>query len=652
MNRGKEHVMGLSAESYLGVEFNERLRVTELLEERPFSLLFRGEVLALKRVVGSCSVAVYRPAERVDPDDIASLLRNLTKDQNNRFVYGVQQVGVVRSGELSGTVYATGEPVTTTLSVDVRAGKLLGVEDAEAVVCQVCRALLSIRESDDVHGRVRPYNIVRTSEGWKLSGVDLAALEDRLERVCRLPEEPVYLPPENYRAGLFGSAVDTWSLGVCLHLGMCGRLPYSGKGGELLEQVLKNPPQVEKLPGRAGSVVKALLVQEADQRWDLQACIDHIERPRGSDFGQSGAGGSSARSGGNTEEARQAAVAAERQAQQFYFDSRPLYLRPIFFVFAVLCFLATTAAGWNWARLPDVAQENKPPEPLYSIDFQQTTIDPDGRMISYQPQQAVAYSEILGAGSRIEMVQVNPGAFEMGSAANEPYHDASEGPQHKVRISGLFISRFEITQQQWEAVASLPQISVPLRLNPSAFPGPDRPVESVTWVEAKEFCARLSAKTGRLYRLPTEAEWEFACRGGSGTPFCFGETINSALANYQATRPFAHEGKGQYRQETVPVGSLGAANYFGLLDVHGNVAEWCEDAFGEYTDQYILDPTGPKSGNDRVVRGGGWRSYAEQCRSASRASLHKDYRRNDVGFRIVLPRIVMVPAERVQTDTL
>lgn len=164
-------------------------------------------------------------------------------------------------------------------------------------------------------------------------------------------------------------------------------------------------------------------------------------------------------------------------------------------------------------------------------------------------------------------------------------------------------------------------------------------------MQAKEFCGRLSRKTGRLYRLPTEAEWEFACRAGTTTPFCYGETINSALANYQATKPYAQEGKGQYRQETIPVGSLGAANYFGLLDVHGNVAEWCEDRFGEYPDAYIVDPTGAKSGNDRVVRGGSWRSYPWECRSSARVGMHQDYKRNDIGFRIVLPRIVMVPAQ-------
>ena len=641
-------VMSTAPSAYIGFQVNERLRIVELIEERPYSILFKGEVLALDRVVGTCSVAVYRPAERTDPDDVVSALRASSKDFNNRYIFGAQQVGVIRTGDLSGTIYATGEPVTTTLSLDVLSGRLLGVEDAEAVTCQVARGLLSINETEDVHGRIRPYNILKTSDGWKLSGLDLASIEERLERFVRRSDEPVYLPPENYRSGLFGKAVDTWALGICLHLGMCGRLPYPGDEGDLLEQVLKNPPKVEKLPGRAGTVVRSLLVQEAEQRWGAQKCIDHIERPRDHEFGKrtagatsglraSGALGSGGEGGGEQD--------ASNVVKVPYVDNRPLYLRPAFFMICAVCFMAFTAVGWKLARLPDIPQENKPPEPLYSIDFSQTQVDPDGRLITRHPQQAAAYSEILGPNNRIEMVQIDPGVFLMGSAANEPYHEPEEGPQHRVQVGGIFISRFEITQQQWKAVASLPQISVELPLEPSAFRGSDRPVESITWVQAKEFCARLSAKTGRLYRLPTEAEWEFACRAGTQTPFCFGETINSALANYQATKPFAHEGKGQYRQETIPVGRLNAANYFGLLDVHGNVAEWCEDRFGPYGKEFIVDPTGAKTGQDRVVRGGSWKSYPWQCRSASRVGFHKDYRRNDIGFRIVLPRIVMVPAE-------
>jgi formylglycine-generating enzyme required for sulfatase activity len=645
--------MSLTPKSFEGLEINDRLRVVELIEQRPFSLLFKGEVLALDRVVGVCSVTVYRPADKVDPDDIVSALRNSARDLDHKSVFGVQQVGVIRHGEQSGMVYATGEPVLATLSMEVEAGRLLGYEDAENTTCQACRALIDVHSKGDVHGRVRPYNLLKTGEGWKLAGAGMHSLEERLERFSRLAEEPVYLPPENYRAGLFGKGVDAWALGICVHLGQCGRLPYSGEASELLDQVLKNPPKIERLSGRSGSVVRHLLAQEAEQRWPLQQCIDHIEKPRGSDFGVSSdhpGGGTTAelRASGRLTPAEMSTDGAagdgapEAPALP---DTRPLYLRPAFFVVCVICFIGLTYVGWERARLPDIPKENAPPEPLYSIDFSHTQVDPDGRIITKKPEQSTAYSEELGAGSRIEMVAINPGVFEMGSLPNEPYYEKVEGPRHPVQVGGFFISRFEITQQQWEAVAAAPKVSVDLPKDPSTFIGEDRPVEGITWVQAKEFCNRLSNMTGRLYRLPTEAEWEFACRAGTNTPFCFGETINSALANYQATKPYAHEGKGEYRRETIPVGRLGAANYFGLLDVHGNVSEWCEDRFGPYPEAFMVEPTGPESGNDRVVRGGSWRSYPWECRSASRAGFHKDYNRNDIGFRIVLPRVVMVSAE-------
>ena len=643
--------MSLTSKSFEGLEINDRLRVTELIEERPFSLLFKGEVLALDRVVGVCSVTVYRPADKVDPDDIVSALRTSGRDLSPKSVFGVQQVGVIRHGEQSGMVYSTGEPVLATLSKEVEAGRLLGYEDAENATCQVSRALIEVHDKGEVHGRVRPYNVIKTAEGWKLAGVGMQSLEERLERFFRLPEEPVYLPPENYRAGLFGKGVDSWALGICIHLGQCGRLPYSGEPSELLDQVLKNPPKIERLSGRSGSVVRHLLAQEAEQRWPLQQCIDHIEKPRGSAFGKPDPmGGTTAElraSGrlGPGEGGQNGGTGQGNQNVQTGPDMRPLYLRPGFFVICALCFFILTYVGWKRARLPDIPKENAPPEPLYSIDFSHTQVDPDGRVITKKPEQSTAYSEELGGGARIEMVAINPGVFEMGSLPNEPYYEKLEGPRHPVQVGGFFISRFEITQQQWAAVASLPKVAIDLPADPSTFTGSDRPVEGVTWLQAKEFCERLSNSTGRLYRLPTEAEWEFACRAGTQTPFCFGETINSALANYQATKPYAHEGKGEYRRETIPVGSLGAANYFGLLDVHGNVSEWCEDRFGAYPEAFMVEPTGPESGNDRVVRGGSWRSYPWECRSAARAGFHQDYKRNDIGFRVVLPRVVMVPAE-------
>lgn len=639
--------MGVTPKSFEGLEINDRLRVVELIEERPFSLLYKGEVLALDRVVGMCSVTIYRPADKVDPDDIVSALRTAGRGLDNKCVFAVQQVGVIRQGEHSGMVYSTGEPVLSTLSLEVEAGRLLGYEDAENATCQVSRALIGVHKTEDVHGRVRPYNIVKTAEGWKLAGVGMHSLQERLERFARLPEEPVYLPPENYRAGLFGKPVDSWALGICIHLAQCGRLPYAGEPSELLDQVLKNPPKIERLSGRTGTVVRHLLAQEADQRWSLQQCIDHIEKPRGSAFGvgPEQQGTSELRASGHLIQRGAKGGATDAPSAPPGPDTRPLYLRPAFFVVCVICFVLLTYIGWRRAKLPDIPKENAPPEPLYSIDFSHTQIDPDGRVITKKPEQSTAYSEELGGGNRIEMVAIQPGVFEMGSLPNEPYYEKQEGPRHPVQVGGFFISRFEITQQQWEAVAAAPKVRVDLPPKPSTFIGPDRPVEGVTWEQAKEFCQRLSNMTGRLYRLPTEAEWEFSCRAGTTTPFCFGETINSALANYQATKPYAHEGRGEYRRETIPVGSLGAANYFGLLDVHGNVSEWCEDRFGPYPDTFIVEPTGPESGNDRVVRGGSWRSYPWECRSAARAGFHKDYKRNDIGFRIVLPRVVMVPAQ-------
>jgi formylglycine-generating enzyme required for sulfatase activity len=628
--------MDVSPRHLLGFEINDRLRLIELVEERPFAYFFKGEVLALSRVVGTCSVTVYRPSARSNINDLVEAIRSASKNLQGEFIYGVQQVDQIRHGDPAGFVYVTGEPVLTTLSLEIAQSRFLGYEDGERIICNVARGLMAYHDENLTHGRIRPYHIVKTSDGWKLAGHEMIELEERLDRLVRLPEEPVYLPPENYRKGLYSTMVDLWALGVCMHQASCGRLPYADEG-DLIEQILKNAPRVEKPPGRFGSVVRALLSQDPEERWNLRRCIDHIERPRDNDFAGAGAVQQATRLAA-AEEAQRVLAAAPNRVR----GPRPLYLRFGFLLVCILAFGAGALLGWDTARLPPVPRHNAPPEPLYSVDFQHAQVDADGRLVTRTPQQTVAYAEELGQGNRLEMLQIRPGAFQMGSTVNEPYGEASERPLRRVQVSGFFLSRFEITQQQWAAVAASPKVSVDLHARPSSFKGEDRPVEGVTWVEAKEFCARLSRVTGRLYRLPTEAEWEFACRGGTETPFCFGQTIISSLANYQADRPYSSEGVGEYRRQTISVGSLSAANYFGLSDMHGNVAEWCEDIYGDYAAGDQTDPTGPASGRDRVVRGGGWRSYPWQCRSASRVGLHESLHRNDIGFRVVLPEVVMV----------
>jgi formylglycine-generating enzyme required for sulfatase activity len=155
------------------------------------------------------------------------------------------------------------------------------------------------------------------------------------------------------------------------------------------------------------------------------------------------------------------------------------------------------------------------------------------------------------------MVLIPGGSFLMGSPEAEPDRSDNEGPQHKVTVPPFFMGRYPITQAQWRAVAALPQIKREPRPDPSRFKGDNRPVEQVNWYDAVEFCARLSAHTGRAYRLPTEAEWEYACRAGTTTPFAVGETITTEVANYDGNYTYNNGPKGEDRRETTNPNVMG-----------------------------------------------------------------------------------------------
>ncbi|GET44378.1 hypothetical protein MiSe_92050 [Microseira wollei NIES-4236] len=170
------------------------------------------------------------------------------------------------------------------------------------------------------------------------------------------------------------------------------------------------------------------------------------------------------------------------------------------------------------------------------------------------------------------MVFVPNGTFQMGSPNTEQGRGNDEGPQRRVTVASFCMGKYAVTQAQWEAVAALPQINLSLNPNPSGFKGANRPVENVSWNSAMEFCARLAKKTGRAYRLPSEAEWEYACRAGNTTPFYFGETITTDLVNYNGNSTYGNAPKGIYRKQTTDVGSF-LPNPFGLYDMHGNVWE-------------------------------------------------------------------------------
>ena len=241
------------------------------------------------------------------------------------------------------------------------------------------------------------------------------------------------------------------------------------------------------------------------------------------------------------------------------------------------------------------------------------------------PVKPNIFVEDLGNGVKLELVAIPGGSFLMGSPESENGRSKDEGPQHRVTLPPFYIGKYQVTQEQYEAV---------MGKNPSYFKGARLPVEQASWNDAKEFCRRLSQRTGREYRLPSEAEWEYACRSGMMTPFAFGETISTDDVNYAGGLK-----KVVFGGKTVEVGSLGRANAWGLYDMHGNVWEWCEDVWHDNYNGAPTDGSAWLSGGDpnhRALRGGSWGDLGWLCRSSYRLRYASDPRNYNLGFRVVV----------------
>jgi formylglycine-generating enzyme required for sulfatase activity len=295
----------------------------------------------------------------------------------------------------------------------------------------------------------------------------------------------------------------------------------------------------------------------------------------------------------------------------------------------------------------------------------------------YQPPATAAAKPTADL---IPLAFIPAGSFVMGSPEHEPDRSKTEGPQHEVTLAAFWMAKTPITQAQWREVASWPRVQRALVSDPSHFKGDNRPVEQVSWLDAMEFCHRLSQRTGYKYTLPSEAQWEYACRAGTTTPFHFGDTISAELANYDGNYIYGQGSKGIYREQTTGVPSF-PANAWGLHDMHGNVWEWCSDqwhgnyegapADGSAWEDHSLGESTPAcceagrgstapgaavrptaatstqasasspsvsasvaSDASRLLRGGSWLSSPANCRSASRVYIHPDLRLNDIGFRV------------------
>jgi formylglycine-generating enzyme required for sulfatase activity len=309
---------------------------------------------------------------------------------------------------------------------------------------------------------------------------------------------------------------------------------------------------------------------------------------------------------------------------------------------------------------------------LKSFSFQVITLNERGKKINREQKEAEYYTEILDNDIILDMVFIPDGSFIMGSPPGEGYE--SEKPQHQVSVPSFFIGRYPITQAQWKAVAELAPVERELDPDPSyskeGYEGISRwtrPVKNISWEDAQEFCNRLSKETGRIYRLPTEAKWEYACRSiisdqvsvtrkelkveewneKYNQPFHCGETISTEIANYRGTDwdiegkvypgNYGRGSKGIYREQTTPVGYFNVANNFGLSDMHGNVWEWCEDDWHKNYQGASIDGSAwlSKSSGLKVIRGGSWFFNPDFCRCAFRDRSNRVFRSDDIGFRVV-----------------
>jgi len=274
-----------------------------------------------------------------------------------------------------------------------------------------------------------------------------------------------------------------------------------------------------------------------------------------------------------------------------------------------------------------------------TFSFKSVQVDKRGEIIETDVCEADYFTEDLGDGVTLDMVRVPSGKFLMGAEKEELEASRDEYPQHEVKVPEFWMGKFLVTQAQWETVARLERVDKALNNSPARIKGANRPVEQVSWEDAVEFCQRLSRHSGRKYSLPSEARWEYACRAGTTTPFSFGLTMTTNLANYNGAslRGAYGEGiKGRHRQTTTEVGSF-YPNHFGLYDMHGNVWEWCLDGWHDTYKNAPVDGSAWKSADERkLLRGGSLFNTPANCRSANRHKATRNLRDNVLGFRLII----------------
>ncbi|MBI4853574.1 MAG: SUMF1/EgtB/PvdO family nonheme iron enzyme [Acidobacteria bacterium] len=487
-------------------------------------------------------------------------------------------------------------------------GSAPSVESALRMGVGILLGLEHLHSRDIIHRDLKPANILLQGDTPRLADFGLARMLKATAKTSNIAGTPTYMSPESFD-GDRSIQTDIWAVGVMLYQLLTGSLPFDNIGMALMKSILIDEPKPlpDNIPITTREIVSKALQKDPvkrfssaqEMRQDLENCLFQTNSD------------------------------TLKQPIELYADLPNLSRSD---------FEELTANTMTQVEDLNDASSGKP---KLFFEFDVLVLEHDGAVRKRYVRQNRYFVEELDQKNYLEMVYIPKGIFLMGSPDYEIGHSSDESPLHEVNIEPFYISKTTITQAQWRVVASWPKVKRKLSLDPSHSKGDKFPVEQVSWEEAMEFCARLSEKTGRVFRLPSEAEWEYACRAGTTTPFSLGDTITTDLVNYNGNMPYAQGPKGVFRRHTVEVANMVVANAFGLFDMHGNVWEWCLDT---YQSSYENAPNDGKEWQIesstgmgwKVLRGGAWNVGSANCRSASRFKLIPDIKPHYVGFRVVV----------------
>ncbi|PHJ64639.1 hypothetical protein VF14_35810 [Nostoc linckia z18] len=510
----------------------------------------------------------------------------------------------------------------------------LGVlSEAEALgyIQQIGEALTVVHQNGLLHRDVKPANIIVRSQKREAVLIDFGIAREFIPDLTQIHTPYLshcFAPIEQYQTvAPRGAYTDIYALAATLYFLLTNRLPPIAPN-RATGAVLNSPQQINSsISDRVNqAILKGMELEPENRPQTMQEWLESLKEPPVVVVAPI-----------NNHPQINNNPQVNNNQQTLIKPSRRKFIQTVGWMGVGLGTVTVGKLITDAFRKPSTSpnastkQSTSPKElSLKTFNFKTVTVDAKGNITNRRNGQAKYFVEDLGNGVTLEMVQIPGGTFKMGSPEEEVGRNEDESPQHQVTVPGFFMGRYEVTQAQYQAI---------IGTNPAVFEGEKLPVELVSWDDAVEFCQKLSQKTGRTYRLPSEAEWEYACRAGTTKPFYFGETITTDLVNYDGDYTYASAPEGENYLQIKPVGSF-LPNAFGLYDMHGNVREWCQD---HYHDNYYGAPTDGRAWvsdntNLRLLRGGSHVDSPRLCRSTSRyvsVGAERGDPNNIIGFRVV-----------------